>query len=170
MVMSLTVEDSFLREFKVSNMLMMYPNRIKRYVILSANRFVDDDRIKPQYFMFIPYIAEYDGISQKDLNSYLRFDKSYVSTIVRELIEKDMVYNDGSGKTYSLHLTDRGRELYAVCLTVSEKAQRELLEDFTEEELKCFSDVFTRFNDKLDRMLDELSASETNLFCDKDMY
>lgn len=156
-------------EFRVSDMLMKYPNKIKRYIILSAVRFLDDEVLKPQHFIFIPYIAEHDGISQKELNRYLQFDKSYISTMVRELIEMGLVYNDGHGKSYSLHLTEKGYGIYTICIKVSEKAQRELLMDFTEEELKCFSDVFTRFNDKLDSMLDELSASETSLFYEKDM-
>lgn len=146
----------------VSEMMMLYPTKVKRYMMAVSNRFLKDGSIKPQHLLFIPYIGEYDGISQKDLNSLLKFDKSYVSTVVRELIEMGLVYNDGPGKTYSLHLTDNGRNINVICTMMTSLAQDNLLSEFTREELEQFADFFTRLNNKLDRMLENLSDSENS--------
>lgn len=145
-----------MREPNVSELLMLFPAKVKRYSSMLANRHIADDRIKPQHLTFIPYIAEFDGISQKDLNVFLQFDKSYVSTVVRELIDLGMVYNDGAGKTYSLHLTAEGRKVNDVCEKIVRISCENLLDDFTEQELQQFTDIFTRFSNRLDVLVAEL--------------
>lgn len=151
-----------MREPNVYELLMLFPSKVKRYASLLAERHISDDRIKPQHLTFIPYIAEFDGISQKDLNVFLQFDKSYVSTVVRELIDMGLVYNDGAGKTYSLHLTEEGRKVNDVCEKIIRASCEGLLDGFTEEDLQQFTETFTRFSNKLDALVTELEKEDSD--------
>ena len=142
---------------KVVQKIFCFPKKMNQCVKLFASLYLKDTRIKPQYLIFISGIGNSDGISQKDLNELVPFDKSYVSTVVRELIELGFVYNDSSGKVHCLRLTDFGRDIYAMSSMMFDLLDKTMFDVLTDEEKRALEQIMQKLNNRADEIIGEYS-------------
>lgn len=135
---------------------MYLPEKINKCINLLATEYLKDTNLKPYYVPYILNIERVDGISQKQLKVLIPFDKSRISVVVHELIDKGLIYNDGVGRNSSLHLTDDGRASYSVCKMFFDIVKKEIFgwDDDIEEEIRRQNKMF---NDRLDALIEKLS-------------
>ena len=136
------------------DLMMVFPKKMGVFSRTLVSRYLKDTRIKPHHLMLIHNIGAGDGISQKDLAEELPFDKSYISTGVRELIDMGLVYNESEGKVHSLKLTDAGRDIKAMGEMMFDLIQNSLLGVLSEEERQTLVSLLR----KVDAHADELIA------------
>ena len=74
-----------------------FPKKMNLCIKGYAVKYLRDTRIKPPYRILIFHIGKSDGLSQKELIDEVPYDKSYISTMVHDLIDLGLVYNDSSG-------------------------------------------------------------------------
>ena len=141
--------------------LVSFPRKVNQCMRLMTARYLKDTRIRPHYLVFISTIGCNDGISQKELNEHIAYDKSFVSTVVRELIELGFVTNDGSGKTHSLHLTDSGRDVFAMSGMMFALLDKSLFDALTEEEKEVLSRIMEKIDTRIDEIIAEYSKEDT---------
>lgn len=140
---------------KSIRMVLAFPRKMNQCVRAYASTYLRDTRIKPQYLLLIFHIGNNDGTSQKEINENVPFDKSYISTMVRELMDLGYVYNDSSGKIHSLRLTDRGRDIFAMSKMMFDLLNRNLFETLTEEETEQLAVIMGKLDARLDSMMAE---------------
>lgn len=138
--------------------ILGFPRKMNQCVRAYAVNYLRDTRIKPQYMLLINHIGRKDGTSQKEINEDVPFDKSYISTMVRELIELGYVYNDSSGKQHCLRLTDQGRDIFAMCRMMFDLLDRNLFETLTEEERAQLNSIMRKLDASADRLMAEFSG------------
>lgn len=144
-------------------LIMCFPGKVKQCLRFISAKYLNDTQIKPHYLVFISAIGRYDGLSQKELNERIPVDKSHVSTVVRELIDLGLVYNDGSGKLHSLHLTESGKTVFATCRMMYELLNTKLFSDFSPEEREQLDFLVRKLNRRLDEMIDEYSVKSDDV-------
>lgn len=132
------------------------PGKLKKAISRMSADVISETSLKEYYFPVLRAIYYKDGITQKEITSYLTFDKSRVSVIVHELIENGFVTDTGQGRTSCLHLTEEGRQANAVGRMYYRIAYGTFFQDFTDEELE----QSYRFFAKLDKRLDEILAEK----------
>lgn len=146
----------------VQRILMCINSKIKRGMMQYASKYLHDTDLKPPYLVFLFYIKDHDGSSQKDLNGILPYDKSYVSVIVSKLIDMGLVVNTGEGKTHSLHLTEHGRNLAVTYDMLVDLLDDRLFGNFTEEERRMFIHCLRKLDDNVAAILEETSSKTDN--------
>ena len=122
-----------------------------------ADKYLKDTRLKPPYLILIFHIGKRDGLSQKELIDEVPYDKSYISTMVHDLIDLGLVYNDSSGKLHSLHLTDQGRDIYAMSRMMFELMDRNLFDVLTDEEKDVLAEIMRKLDARADHIMEGLS-------------
>lgn len=138
-------------------MVLVFPKKMSQCIRLYADRYLKDTKIKPQYLPIIHYIGMSDGISQKSLNEEMPYDKSYISMIVRDLTDMGLVYNDSTGKAQSLHLTEQGTNVFAMCRMMSDLLDSNLFTVLTREEFETLEVIMAKLDSRLDEMMAQIS-------------
>ena len=141
--------------------LVSFPRKMNQCIKLMTAEYLKDTRIRPHYLVFISTIGCNDGISQKELNEHISYDKSFVSTVVRELIELGFVTNESSGKTHSLHLTDSGRDIFAMSGMMFALLDKSLFDVLSEEEKEALSSIMRKMNARIDEIIDSYSKEDS---------
>lgn len=136
-----------------------FPKKMNLCMRGYADKYLRDTRIKPPYLILIFHIGRREGISQKELIDEVPFDKSYISTMVRDMTELGLVYNDSTGKVHSLHLTDQGRDIYAMSRMMFELLDRNLFDVLTEEEKDTLGVIMRKLNDRANQIMEDISNS-----------
>ena len=134
-----------------------FPKKMNLCMRGYADKYLRDTRIKPPYLILIFHIGRREGISQKELIDEVPFDKSYISTMVRDMTELGLVYNDSTGQVHSLHLTDQGRDIYAMSRMMFELLDRNLFDVLTEEEKDTLGVIMRKLNDRANQIMEDLS-------------
>ena len=110
---------------------------------------IQREDLKFQHMVFITYIGSREGVSQKELNQIMPYDKSYTSIMVRNLIQLGLIENRSSGRYYSLFLTSEGRDLFDQCKRLSNEVNDRILNGFTEDEVVQFQRFLLKVRDNL---------------------
>ena len=122
-------------------------------ISIVGDRILEEYGIKSYHLALLRVISSQDGIDQKSIRKTIPFDKSRISVIVRELSDWGFIYDSGSGRSSSLHLTDKGKETVKVTPEYSRKVEKEVLPDLTEEELEVLNKVFEKLNHRMDDII-----------------
>lgn len=138
-------------------MVMVFPRKMNQCIRTYAMTYLKDTRIKPPYLLLIFQIGTNDGISQKQLNEDVPFDKSYISTMVRDLIDLGLVYNDSSGKVHSLRLTEQGKAMFAMSRMMFDLLDRNMFSVLTDEEMRSLEVIMGKLNDQADKFIHDLA-------------
>ena len=138
-------------------LILGFPKKMSQCMKTVAASYLHDTRIKPQYLTLIYRIGSGEGISQKELNEDVPYDKSYISTMVHDLIELGLVYNDSSGKLHCLRLTDQGRDIYAMSRMMFDLIDRSLFDVLTEEERSVLNRVMVKLDSRVDQLIEQFS-------------
>lgn len=136
--------------------LLPFPVKMKHFIDSVYTKAVKDTDFRPFDLPFISVIGRFDGISQKEISARLGYDKSYTTRIINHLIENGSVENRASGKTHSLHLTEKGQEGLEIAIAVAEEIERVLFTGFTDEEKDAFIGSIDRLGDNMQAWVDEL--------------
>ena len=67
------------------------------------------------------------------------------------------MYNDSSGKLHSLHLTDQGRDIFAMSRMMFELLDRNLFDVLTDEEKEVLAEIMRKLDDRADRIMESLT-------------
>ena len=138
-------------------LVVSFPKKMNQCMKGYADKYLKDTRLKPPYLILIFHIGRRDGLSQKELIDEVPFDKSYISTMVRDMTDLGLVYNDSTGKVHSLHLTDQGRDIYAMSRMMFELLDRNLFDVLTEEEKDTLGIIMRKLNDRANQIMEDLS-------------
>ena len=133
--------------------LFVSPQKMKSYWGSQMNKLLKGKDFSSSQVTFILTIGENEGISMKDICSTLGADKGLTTRVIRALIEKGLVVNRSeSNRTYSLFLTEKGREAYELSTDVLGKALEQLLEGLDEKDIEDLR----RITKKIERRIDDL--------------
>lgn len=144
----------------VMDLLMIFPRKMNVLNRAIMSRYMRDTRLKPSHLMMIKTIGVSEGTSQKGLCEALPFDKSYVSTEVRELIEMGLVHNDSEGKIHSLRLTEAGRSVMAMGDMMLDMISMSLMDTMTQEEREVMRGVLRKIDERMDEMVEGFSTKD----------
>lgn len=134
-------------------LILGFPKKMSQCMKLVASKYLKDSTVKPQHLTVVYHLGTNDGISQKELNESVPFDKSYISVMVRDMTEMGLIYNDGEGKQHSLHLTDRGRDVYVMSRMMFDLLDRNLFDTLTDEEKDSLRVIMNKLDSRLDRII-----------------
>lgn len=138
-------------------LILGFPKKMSQCMRLVASAYLKDSNVKPQYLTIIYHLGTNDGISQKELNEVVPFDKSYISIMVHDMIKIGLIYNDGEGKQHSLHLTDRGRDVYVMSRMMFDLLDRNLFDVLTDEEKESLRGIMGKLDSRLDKLMADFS-------------
>ena len=88
--------------------LQPFLDRISRCVRYISSEEAEECGFKHYHIPFLLAIGKNPGISQKGLCERIPFDKSRVSIVVRDLMDRGYAVNGSTGKVWSLSLTPSG--------------------------------------------------------------
>ncbi|MGN0097838.1 MAG: MarR family winged helix-turn-helix transcriptional regulator [Candidatus Methanomethylophilaceae archaeon] len=131
-------------------MLMCFPAKIRQCMDLIVSSYVLDAGIRLPHLMTVTVIGSLDNPSQKEIREHLPFDKSYISILVRELIDMGCVVNVGEGKVQSLKLTEDGRRMESVSRMVRDIIDANIFKDFDEDERRAFESCLRKLESRID--------------------
>ncbi len=140
--------------------LMCFPARIKQCMDAVVASYMPDSRIRMPHLMTVAVIGSLDSPSQKEVREHLPFDKSYISIIVRELIEQGYVVNKGEGKIQSLKLTENGRNLEAVSRMIRDIIGANLFRDLDDDERMVFETCLGKLEGRIDTIMQSYSSKD----------
>lgn len=140
------------------DLMMVFPKKMSSFSRSVVSKYLKDTRIKPYHLMMIHGIGTGDGISQKDLMEIVPFDKSYISTGVRELIDMGLVYNESEGKIHSLRLTQAGKDIMAMGNMMFDLIESSMLSVLTPEERETLVTIMRKVNAHTDDLIEQMSA------------
>lgn len=126
-------------------------------ISIVGDRILEEYGIKSYHLALLRVISSQDGIDQKSIRNTIPFDKSRISVIVRELSDWGFVYDSGSGRSSSLHLTDKGKEVVKITPEYSKKVEAAVLPDLTDEELEVLNRVFDKLNNRMESIIEKNS-------------
>ncbi len=138
------------------DLFMMMPRKMNLVVKVLVTKYLKDTRLKSHHLMIINEIGMCEGPSQKDLTEHLPFDKSYISTGVRELIEYGYVINNADGKIHSLELTDSGREISAMARMLFGIIENTMFDTLTDDERKVLGTILEKIDKRSDDILESV--------------
>lgn len=138
-----------------TNIFMCIPDKMHRFFRIMTMKYLVNTQIKHYHIPFIIYFGYHPGASQKDVSSFLPFDKSRVSTVIHELMDMNIIVNESECKVSSIRLTENGKNLFAMCTMLQEIIRNALLSDLTEDEIRVFGNLVTKLDRKMDSMLEK---------------
>ena len=134
-----------------------FGKRMVAAIGIVGDKVLEDYGIKSYHLALLRVISSQDGIDQKGIRKTIPFDKSRISVIIRELSDWGFVYDTGSGRSSSLHLTDKGKEAVKVTPEYTRIVEKEVLPDLSEEELEVLNRVFEKLNRRMDDIIEKNS-------------
>jgi DNA-binding MarR family transcriptional regulator len=131
--------------------LFISPRKMKSFMDTHLNKMLKDQELKSSQVHFIMMIGEDEGCSMKELSMIVGSDKGLTTRVVGTLIKNGYVENkSGSGRTYSLYLTEKGREAYDQCRTAADKLVDILIGCLDAEDVEHMRTIATKINKRLD--------------------
>ncbi len=143
------------------DVFMCLPDKMHKFFKIVTTKYLVNTQIKNYHIPFIIFFGYNPGASQKDIASYLPIDKSRVSTVIRELINLGIIVNESEGRLTSIRLTENGNNLFAMSKMLQEILHNSLFADFTEEEIRQFSEMAHRLDSKMDAILEKAESDKT---------
>lgn len=141
------------RVTEMEKILNFLPKKMERVISNLGDRYLSDIGLKSYHVPVICVICCNDGVDQKSIRETVPFDKSRISVIVRELLDAGLVYDSASGRSSSLHLTQKGLETVEPIIEFKKRVTEDICCIFNEEETAMMNDIFFRLNTHLDKML-----------------
>lgn len=143
------------------DLLMVFPKKTANISRAMVSKYLGDSRIRPHHIMMLRVLSEADGMSQKDLTEHLPFDKSYISTGVRELMDMGMIVNAGEGKIHELHITDLGNDILIMGNMLFTLVDQAVFGFLTKEERQTLIDLMRRVDEHTTQLVEQLSESDS---------
>ena len=126
-------------------------------ISIVGDKILEEYGIKSYHLGILRVISSQDGIDQKSIRKTIPFDKSRISVIIRELCDWGFVYDSGSGRSSSLHLTDKGKEAVKITPEYTKKVKAAVLPEMTDEETDVLNKVFQKLNSRMEDIIEKNS-------------
>ena len=139
--------------FEVSEYLELFSDKFRRCLKSRAEPFLKEHGLRVHHLIFISTIGRNEGISQKDIKSFVPYDKSRISMVITELIFMGLVKDENIGKSSSLHLTGKGKGIYKEAEIFIRAFKDDLKVGLTEEEIVTLKTLLRKINGNMDIML-----------------
>jgi DNA-binding MarR family transcriptional regulator len=136
-------------------LLGKYFSRIYRFSKTYQDQELKHLGIGSGQFGFMMILLRTEGISQSKLSEISKLDKTTIARSIRPLIENDYVVrgkDPDDRRGYKLLLTDSGRSLGPELIRIQMDLERQLLENFTSEEIELLSGFLRRMNENASKL------------------
>ena len=136
-------------------LLGKYFSRIYRFSKAYQDRELKHLGIGSGQFGFMMILLRTEGISQSRLSEISKLDKTTIARSIRPLIENGYVVREkdpDDRRGYKLLLTDSGRSLGPELIRIQLDLERQLLENFTSEEIELLSGFLRRMNENASKL------------------
>ncbi|HUV25023.1 MAG TPA: MarR family transcriptional regulator [Methanomassiliicoccales archaeon] len=136
-------------------LLGKYFSRIYRFSKAYQDRELKHLGIGSGQFGFMMILLRTEGISQSRLSEISKLDKTTIARSIRPLIENGYVVrgkDPDDRRGYKLLLTDSGRSLGPELIRIQLDLERQLLENFTSEEIELLSGFLRRMNENASKL------------------
>ncbi len=137
--------------------LMYFPDKMAKCIKNMVSLYTWEIGLKPHHLPVIMEVGYRPHVSQRDLTDRLPVDKSRISMIVRELIDKDLLINESDSKIGSLVLTEKGHETYETCREISRETFSRIFIGFDSGEIDRLEEYVSRMNMRIDELSKEFS-------------
>lgn len=131
-------------------LLGKYFSRVYRYSKSYQDRELHHLGIGSGQFGFMMALLHTDGISQSRLSVISKLDKTTITRSIRPLIENGYVVREKDPEDrrgYKLFLTVKGRSIGLELIQMQLDLERQLLKDFTSEEIELLTGFLRRMNE-----------------------
>lgn len=142
-----------LEEKNTFEMLEVFSDKLKKCIRYLVAPSLSEMGLKSYHMLFLLPIERNGGMSQKDIRELVPYDKSRVSMVVGELIAMDLVINEGTGKTSSLRLTEKGEEACRLFRSKVKNLNSEIMGVLDEKDHQEFIHCLMLVNDRIDELL-----------------
>ncbi len=146
------MKDRPLPDSDLPKSLMYLPDKVAKCIRGMVSAYIAEVGLKPYHLPVIMEVGCHPHMSQRDLGTRLPIDKSRISTIIKELISRDILVNESSGKMWSLALTEKGEGMYESCRDISRRTFSELLDDFDRTDLDKLGEYAARIDRRIDAL------------------
>lgn len=143
------------------DLMMVFPRKTANISRILVAKYLGDSRIRPHHLMILKVVSENDGVSQKDLTDRLPFDKSYISTSVRELIDMGMLVNGSEGKVHRITITPLGKDIVQMGNMMFDLVDQSVFGNLTDEERDTLVAIMKKIDAHTDALIEKLSASDS---------
>lgn len=116
------------------------------YQTISDIEFREIQLEKGQYILVVR-ICENPGISQEELSTMIKVDRTTVAKAIKKLVEKDYVErkaNENDRRAWQLHPTEKAIQVYGFLQKEEEHTTQTALKDFDDEEKAMMFDLLKR--------------------------
>ncbi len=144
------------------DLMTVMPRKMGAVGKVMVSKYLKDTRLKAHHLMIITGIGRHEGVSQKELVECLPFDKSYISTGVRELMEFGYVFNDAEGKVHNLILTDSGKEIMAMTDMMFDMIEGMMFDCISDEERRALTSILAKIDKRSDEILERFSEKNNS--------
>ena len=144
----------------IQHTLFYVPVKISRSMRDASADFLKDLPVKEYHIPFILMIGYFDGISQKEINEKVPFDKSRISVIVNELIKMGYVIDSNPGRSSCLHLTDAGKSISSVAKMYFKIVSDKIYSVLDPQEKETLIALLSKIDKHLDEVEKEDSATK----------
>lgn len=134
---------------------LYFPKKMTQVLSVIGDKLFADIGIKTYHLAVLRVVYANDGIDQKGIREFIPFDKSRISVVVRDLLDNGFVKDSATGRSSSLHLTDKGMDAVKRTPEFSKVVNKDIFGDFTEDELKFLNESFVRLNKRLNELLEK---------------
>mgnify|MGYP004462202377 FL=1 len=143
------------------DLMMVFPRKASNVSRTMVSKYLGDSRIKPYHLLILRVMSNHNGVSQKDLVDRLPFDKSYISTGVRELMDMGMIVNESEGKVHSLRLTDLGKDIVVMGNMTFMLVDQAVFGFLTKEERQTLIELMRRIDAHTTDLMNQISESDS---------
>lgn len=120
-----------------------------------AHNVLGKDRWGITQDLAIYHIAQQKKLNQKDLVSKLNITPASVSNIVNKMKSQGLllkVQDEKDGRKFTLSLTEKGQDLVSQVIRAWTKIQKDITNEFTENEKTTFFHLLKQLEKKLDKL------------------
>ncbi|MDA3847134.1 MAG: MarR family transcriptional regulator [Vallitaleaceae bacterium] len=112
---------------------------------------LENTDINPSMFMFLLQLVGHDGLSQKQINDSMQYNKGVVTRIANQLEKKGYIIrksNDQDHRAYRLHLTKKAENFQPTMINILKEWNEVILSDETEEAIETLNTTLERIATK----------------------
>jgi MarR family transcriptional regulator, transcriptional regulator for hemolysin len=135
-----------------SNKLAVIFHRVNRnYQYLMALH-LKPFRITPEQWNVLKHLQEKDGLTQKDLTYITDKDKTTITRIIENLIERGTVtkeVNPADLRSYRIFLTARGKELIRLVQPIPDRVNREVCRGLSDEQIIQLKEILDLLQEQI---------------------
>ena len=94
-----------------------YNTGIYRHVQIIINNELNPYGLGSGQYIFLGQIAQFEGITQKELTETIKIDKATTAKAVKKLIEQDYIYrvqDESDKRYYKIFLTKKGKDFVPI--------------------------------------------------------